>query len=67
MAQQMEKQGDPEGPERTCWSIGVCVRVNSHRLIRTQNFVPSFAVGGGGIFIPKIQKGGGEKHDNGEA
>ena len=22
----------------------MCVRVNSHRLIRTQNFVPSFAV-----------------------
>ena len=55
MAQQMEKQGTQKDQS------------DSHRLIRTQNFVPSFAVGGGGIFIPKRQKGGGEKHDNGEA
>ena len=36
-------------------------------LFKSTFLISMFTVGGGGIFIPKRQKGGGEKHDNGEA
>ena len=42
-------------PVQAGWSIGACVRVDPTGSYEPESFVPSFAAGSGGIFIPKIR------------